>query len=187
MLGRLSASCVHISALLHALVSLNPSSQPNSSTVVPIESDSSVPVTSLINSWKPPRKRKESTLMMSEAKFQKHNYGKQAKHQVLPLESFDPRPEEYRGTASASLENFLVATKGRGLCMSLLFDKSTRLWKQPRTAASTNLTAPAPLEYNIVSKQIIEAEVELFKKTLAVTELDICRIEKETREQRDCL
>ena len=121
--------------------------------------------------------------MMSEAKFQKHNYGKQAKHQVLPLESFDPRPEEYRGTASAS---GVVATKGRGLCMSLIFDKSTRLWKQSHTAASTNLTAPAPLEYNIVSKQIIEAEVELFK-TLAVSELNICRIEKETREQRDCL
>ena len=67
---RLFASCIHVSAILHSMASLNPSSRPNPSTVVPVASDASVPVTSMINSWKPPRKYKQSSLMMSEAKYQ---------------------------------------------------------------------------------------------------------------------
>lgn len=121
---RPSASCVLISAILHALVSLNPSARPNP-CIVSAESESNVLVTSLMNSWKPPRKRKESNLMMSEANFQKHIYGRQKQHHTLPLESFDPCPETYHGTATASLNSFLEATKGKGLCMSLLFNEST--------------------------------------------------------------
>ena len=49
-LHRLSASCVHISAILHALVSLNSTSERTLATVdVLPETDESLPVTSLLN------------------------------------------------------------------------------------------------------------------------------------------
>ena len=119
-LCRLSASGVHVSAILHALVALNPSSQPNPSAVVDGDAEQSVPITSLINSWKPPRKRKESTMLMSEAKFQKHTYGRQPKHQITPPESFDPHRERYCGTVYSGLDHFLQSTKGMGLCVTPL-------------------------------------------------------------------
>ena len=140
---RLSVSCVHISAILHTLVAFNPSPQPDPSTLVSSDSTdqaSAVPVTSLLNSWKPPRKRKESTMTMSDASFQKHTYGRQPKHQMLPLESFDPRPEEYQGTARSNLKQFIEATKGMGLCVSLLFDPSTQMWKPSTNFVSCNST-----------------------------------------------
>lgn len=175
---------MHISAILHVLVSLNSTSERTPATVdVLPETDESIPVTSLLNSWKPPHKRKEATMMMSEAKFQKHIYGRTPKHQMMSLEEFDPRPEEYRGTAQSGLKRFLQATKGMGLCVSLLFDESTRVWKP---ASATN-AAPTPLDYNVLPKQVIRTEVNSFKESLAVTEAEICRIEKETREQRESL
>ena len=172
---------MHISAILHALVSLNSPSQPTPSTVVLPETDGNLPVTSLINSWKPPRKRKEATMMMSEAKFQKHTSGRTPKHQIVSLEQFDPRPEEYRGTAQSGLKRFLQATKGMGLCLSLLFDESTRVWK---TSSTTDDDMPTPLEYNILPKQVVQSEVNSFVESLPVTEADICRIERETRAKR---
>ena len=149
---RLSASCVHVSAILHALVSLNPSCQPNPSVVILLEVNESVPVTSLINSWKPLCKCKESVMMMmSELKFQKHMYGRLPKHQMSQLESYNSCPEKYLSIANAGLEIFLQATKGMGLCVSLLFDQSRWVWRQP--FINVKSTPPAPLEYNILSKQ----------------------------------
>ena len=111
----LSATCVHVSAILHALVSITSSLQPNPSSVVKVENDADAVVspTSLLNSWKPPRKRKELTLMMSQVKFEKHVYGKERQYDVQALEMFDPRPTEYRGTATASLNKFIETTKGK--------------------------------------------------------------------------
>ena len=111
----LSATCVHVSAILHALVSITSSLQPNPSSVVKVENDADAVVspTSLLNSWKPPRKRKESTLMMSQVKFEKHVYGKERQYDVQALEMFDLRPTKYRGTATASLNKFIEITKGR--------------------------------------------------------------------------
>ena len=122
----LAALCVHIPAILHELVSLNPSSQANQSMVVLPKVNESVPV-NVIDSWKPPRKWKESTMVMSEVKFQKHMYGRQPKHQISPLEPFDPCPEKFRATANVGLEHFQQATKGMGLCVSLLFDQSIQV------------------------------------------------------------
>ena len=104
---------------------------------------------------------------------------------MMSLEEFDPRPEEYWGTAQSGLKRFLQATKGMGQCVSLLFDESTGagVWKP---ASATN-AAPTPLEYNVLPKQVIQTEVNSFKESLAVTEAEICHIEKETREQRESL
>ena len=75
---RKSASCTHVSALLHALVSmttpqfqLRPTESPG--TLLSDEEESQ-PVTSLPCQWKPPRKRKESTLPLAEASFAKHEF-----------------------------------------------------------------------------------------------------------------
>ena len=71
-----------------------------------------------------------------------------------------------------------------GLSMSLLFDDSTRVWI-PSTF--DNSTPPTAVEYNVFSKEEIQLKVKSFKESLAVSEADICRIEKETGEQKDSL
>ena len=72
-----------------------------------------------------------------------------------------------------------------GLCVSLLSDQSTQVWRQP--SSKTKSTPPAPMEYNIPSKEEVQAEVISFKNSSAVSEIDICQIEKENRERRDSL
>ena len=80
ILCRKSASCTHISALLHALSAMTPVPFPVASSSVADDEDAdSVPVTSLPCQWKPPRKRKESNLKMSDATFEKHVYGQTKK------------------------------------------------------------------------------------------------------------
>ena len=71
----------HISAVLRALTSLSPMAfrlQPNLSATDDTD-DETLPITSLPCQWKAPKTRKESTLKMSVATFQKHEYVKPAK------------------------------------------------------------------------------------------------------------
>lgn len=103
---RKSASCTHVSAVLHALCALAPAAfqvQPNSSNASRDEGgdDENIPVTSLPCQWRAPKKRKESTLAISEARFEKHDYAKPTKRKVKLLEDFDPRPPEFRGDAAS--------------------------------------------------------------------------------------
>ena len=119
-------------------------------------------------------------MMMSQAKFEKHTYGKERQYNIQPLEMFDPRPIEFKGTATASLKNFIETTRGKCSCVSLLFDESTRVWKQQ---LPTNEKLPAATEYNICSKSEIEREVAALKESLKIDEAGINAIERETREQ----
>ena len=68
------------------------------------DEEESVPVTSLACQWKCPKKRKESTMQISEVNFEKHVYGRTSKKVMKTLEEFDPRPEKYRGTAKENLK-----------------------------------------------------------------------------------
>ena len=79
--------------------------QPNSMPSLELEEES-LPVTSYSCLWKPPRKRKQSNLPIAEAKFEKHVYGKAKKRFVKAVETFDPRPIEYRGTVKPELTSF---------------------------------------------------------------------------------
>ena len=120
-----SASCTHVSALLHALAKLHPTPFQLKPTLHPVEEESEndeTPVTSLPCQWKPPKRRKESLLEMSKATFQKHDYAKPKKQQVKMIEEFDPRPQEYRGTVASRLPQLLDKLRGEQLCISLLFD-----------------------------------------------------------------
>lgn len=88
---RLSASCVHVSALLHALVAMKPSNQDPVSTDDDSQ-DEATPCTSVLCAWNVP---KEPALKMSDTVFEKYEFGKPRKYKMLEMETFDPRPEKY--------------------------------------------------------------------------------------------
>ena len=83
--SRLSASCVHISALRHALVALTPNVD-----VCEDSDDEHTPITSLPCQWKSPRKRKYNAKQVSRAHFDKLEYGKAKKYSMQCLEEYDP-------------------------------------------------------------------------------------------------
>ena len=58
----------------------------------------------------------------------KHVYGRQRKHELKPLEDFDPRPVELCGKAKDHLAKFLDKVRGQGLGVSLLLDKESQCW-----------------------------------------------------------
>lgn len=175
---RKSASCTHVSALLHALVSmtasqfqLHPKESPSTALTTDEESQ---PVTSLPCQWKPPRKRKESTLPLSEASFEKHEFSKE-KRKVKLLEDFDPRPVGFRGHARERLPELLEKIRGEQLCVSLLFDETFRFWD-----SSPSGTTPTPPD-----DATLRRTVEEFKASLNVSEQVIRKIENDTRQQRN--
>lgn len=102
-------SASSISAFLYALAAKRPIPFPltASNDVTDDKDADSVPFTSLPCRWKPPRKRKESILKISDATFEKHMYGKAKKIKHLPIENYDPRPEKYRNKVD-SHKKFLV-------------------------------------------------------------------------------
>ena len=74
---RNSASCTHMPALLHALAamtSLQFELQPSEPCSKLSTDDDETPVISFPCQWKAPKQRKESTLQMSQANFEKHVY-----------------------------------------------------------------------------------------------------------------
>lgn len=165
---RLSASCVHVSALLHALVAIKPCNLQDHSSSGGSE-DEEPPCTSILCAWNVPKKRKESALKISDTTFQKYEYGKPKKYQMLEMETFDPRPEMYRGQAKTLLPELLDRVRGKGLCISLLFDPSTRV-KSPNVP-----------ELN--KHDMLQKVQELKSTKLHVTEEQIRKIEFDTRGQ----
>ena len=93
-----------------------------------MEEEQALPVTSYLCQWKVLKSRKESTIPMSEAVFEKHEYSKQRKRKIQPVENYDPRPPEFRGTASDRLPALLEEIRDEHLCVSLLFDKKCCHW-----------------------------------------------------------
>ena len=162
---RLSASCIHVSALLHALVALTPSVNTHGEED---SDDENPPVTSLPCQWKPPRKQKAAAMKVSEAHFDKLDYGKGKKYTMECLENYDPRPEELRNTSAQRLPQLLNDIRGEGLCISLLLDSSTRVDSG---------------EQSQLTKSELLQKVETFKKTLEVSEEDVHKIELSTRAQ----
>ena len=100
-LCRNSASCTHISGLLHALVAMSPP-EIDTAPSAAFDNESSaddLPVTSFTCKWNVPRKRKESSAELDDGSFQKHVYGRERKHTLRSLSDFDPRPTGNQGTA----------------------------------------------------------------------------------------
>ena len=140
----------------------------------------SLPVTSFSCQWNVPRKRKESAAKISDLTFQKHVYGHQCTHTLRPLSDFDPRPIEHRGTAPASLQNFLATVKGKGLGVSLLLDKDTRVWTETNEEGASVHSSESP---SLPSRDDLKERVSAFKECLHVTPEKIRQIERETKDQ----
>ena len=84
------------------------------------DSDNELPVTSHSCRWIVLRKGKESTARMSEVTFKKHTYGRERKRSLTPIEEFDPRPQQYHGTAKDNLDKLLDKVRGMGLCVFIV-------------------------------------------------------------------
>ena len=172
---RMSASCTHVSGLLHALVSITQVPFGCTSTLPDEdEEDQPLPVTSYACQWKIPQKRKESNMKMSDLRIEKHVYGRVRKNATNPIVDFDPRPSQFHGTLCARLPEFLEKVKGKGLGISLLVDPSTQVWCE-NSAHDLTLGLPS-------RQQLIES-VNAFIQSLEVSDERIREIERSTREQ----
>lgn len=179
---RESATCTHISGLLHALVAMSPTQNPLPESQS-VSGNSSVeeeplPITSFACAWKAPRKRKDTKAKVSEISFNKHVYGRQTKHTYQSLVNFDPRPEEFRGTAKEQLKGFLANVKGRGLGVSVLFDSDCRVWNSDSISQITPMN-----ESRLPSKSDITKRVEAFKESLRLSPEKIRALERDTIDQ----
>ena len=168
-----SASCTHVSALLHALASMTANHTVQVPTPVSDEEESA-PITSYLCQWNVPHKRKESNMPISDAIFHKHVCGRQRKHELKPIEDFDPRPVDLRGKSKELLNTFLSKVRGQGLGVSLLFDEDCRCWS---TEVEKPLTPVLP------TKKKVRERVEEFKKSLQMQPYQLREIEQSTRDQ----
>ena len=125
---RMSASCTHISALLHALAALCSTSfqlQPNLPSTSYTETEQTPSsVTSLPCQWKALKAKKDSTLQIASTSFEQHDYGKPVTRKIKLLEDFDPRPPEFRGQIQSRIPAFLESMKGEQLFISFLLDST---------------------------------------------------------------
>lgn len=111
-----SESCVHLSALLHALECLYESS----TNVLKAGSAVGESRTSMQCSWLKPRKRKVPATNANDMTYTKHEYGKIKRKKSS--NQFDPRPPNARSkNISISSKNILIdGLKGSGTCAELL-------------------------------------------------------------------
>ena len=85
---RKSASCTHVSAVLHALVAMTSTGQihppDNSGTILP-DDEEETSVTSNLCQWKISKERKESDLPMSAAMFEKQTITRRINEKLASL------------------------------------------------------------------------------------------------------
>ena len=137
--------------------------------------DDETPITSLPCQWKAPKKRKESTLPIAQVKFEKHTYGKTKTRKYDLLENFDPQPTQYRGTAKDHLLALLDKVRGKGMCISLLYDESYQ----------NSSIADSPADTTLPSTDSLKQTIEAFKSSLSLNEEITCKIERDTRQQKN--
>ena len=169
----MSASCTHVSALLHALAALCSTSfqlQPNLPSTSYSETEPT-PVTSLPCQWKAPKTKKDRTLQIASTSFEQHDYRKPVKRKIQLLENFDPRPPEFRGQIQSRVPAFLESVNGEQLSISVLLDSTLQQSQQ----------SPTPIN---LDDKALSTSIAAFKETLKVTTERIHEIEKNTREQR---
>ena len=169
----LSASCVHVSAVLHYLVGLKghhfmtPSQQETSDSENE-DDQQPLPVTSFQCQWKQPRKRKESNLRISEVALKKHQFGPQ-KRKRDTIEEFDPRPIHLHDTAPTNLLTFLSSVRDL----------------EPKLGVSVLMDETLTSQYRVPEEDIPQ-QVEVLIKTLTLSEDERRSVESNTREQSQC-
>ena len=174
---RKSASCTHVSAVLHALANLNPPSfrlKPNVDVTIG-EEEEEMPCTSVPRQWGiPSKKRKDSSIEISNVVFEKHDYSKPVKKRVKLIEDFDPRPPECIGTVQSQLPELLDKIKEEKLCISLLLDPSYQ-----NELSSTDI----PADYNLPNSSGLAITINAFKNSINLSCSEAREIERNTREQ----
>lgn len=78
---------------------------------------------------------------------------------MKPLETFDPRPIEFKGTAGVNLPALLDKVRGNGLAISLLLDRTTICWSDESNAAQ-------PRQPQLPSIEELRERVAELKKSL---------------------
>lgn len=116
---------------------------------------------------------------MSEAVFEKHEYSKKRKRKIQPVEDYDPRPPQFRGTASDRLPALLEEIRGEQLCVSLLFDKKCRHWN-----AEDEQHMNQPSKHNVPADAALQTTMSAFKESQRISEAKAREIEQGTRDQR---
>lgn len=116
-----SESCVHVSALLHALECLFESSK-NAVLVASAVGESR---TSRQCTWLKPRARKIHATSATNLQYVKHEYGKK-KRKTPPPPDFDPRPPSKRSSSTVNEARQLLykGIKGSGICAELLLESN---------------------------------------------------------------
>ena len=114
-----SQSCVHLSAVLHALESLFATAQSGVATLAGLAVGESK--TSFECSWLKPRMRKVPATRADNIHYMKHEYGKERKRKRTQID-FDPRPPSKRtdSTIEAAKNILLSGLKGTGTCAELM-------------------------------------------------------------------
>ncbi len=120
------------------------------------------------------KKRKESTLRLSDASFVKHDYAKPDKKKMKKMDDYDPRPQQFRGTASERLPELLNKIKGEQLGISLLLD--------PQFQCEEDLTSNECQLRSIIK---LKETIKNFKASLQVTAEKAREIERNTHQQRN--
>ena len=121
--------------------------------------------------------------MMSEVAFKKHVYGRQVKHTLQSLATFDPRPSEYHGTAPEQMNDFLKKVKGKGLGVSVLLDKDARVWRDSNVFDEESSVPVPATDAHIPSQTELTERVAAFKQALELSPEQIRELERNTREQ----
>ena len=122
-----------------------------------------------------PTKTKKSTMTIMDSVFQKHDYNKPEKRRPKLLDDYDPRPIEYRRTASEHLPSLLKKIKGQQLNISLMLDCDC-CHKQ------SDEKSPKGCQIPHIAK--LKETISAFKQSLQVSEDKIREIELNTRDQR---
>lgn len=91
---------------------------------------------------------------MGEANFKRVHYSKPSKD-LQPLSSFDPRPLDNRGNAVQDLPRLLEQVKGKGLCVSLLFDPDTAVsYTKTFTPSSKEVMQQKIIEFKLLQRRM---------------------------------
>ena len=93
------------------------------------------------------------------------------------LESFDPRPTQYRGTAKHHLPALLEKVRCKDLCVSLLYDERCQ----------NSSKVECPVDTALPSTESLKRTVESFKSSLSLTEEKIRKIGHDTRQQNSSM
>ena len=117
---------------------------------------------------------------MSEAVFEKHEYSKQRKRKIKLVEDYDPRPPQFRGTASDRLPALLDEIRSEQLCVSLLFDKKCCHWN----GVDDQHHVDQPSTHNVPAHDVLQTTMTAFKEMQYISEAEAKEIKEGTRDQR---